>query len=1731
MNSKAGRDSVPRYLILAFLLFAIGICGAGYLYYEGQKTNIENDWRAEISAIADLKVKRILDWRTERAADAAVIFENPIVVRRVKGFLESPGPSPQLRKELVDWMASRQTHYQYESIFLLDRRGGVRLTANAAEGEIGRVVQALALDAMRAKKIVFSDLRHNEVTDRIDLDIFVPLLVHQRESTLCVGAYVLRIDPNHFLYPLIQLWPVGSRTSETLLLRREGDEVLFLNELRGAKNAALSLKLPLSQRQLPSGMAVQGKEGIVEGSDHRGVPVLAALRAIPDSPWFLVAKVDLEEVYGPIHERAYLVILLVLVLIVLTGGIVVVLVREQRLRYYRSQYEVELERNAIVRHYEYLTKYANDIILLADERGNIVEANDRAVAAYGFSREELIGRNVASLHSDGAGSSLEARMNQVERQNGLVFESIHRRRDGSTFPVETSSRLIEVEGRKFIQNIMRDITERKETEEEIRILAQAVRSTSECVLIGDLEDNLLFVNDAFARTYGYEKEELIGRNVWIIRSERNPAELVTQILPATLRGGWQGELLNRRKDGTEFPIFLSTSVVYDESGAPFALVGIAKDITEPKRAEEALRYERNLLRTLIDNLPDGIYVKDIECRKTIANPADVRNMGRQSEAEVLGKNDFDFYPEEIAAKFYADDQTVLQTSQPVLNREEYVLDAAGQRRWLSTSKLPLKDGQGRIIGLVGIGRDITERKQMEDALRESEERYRKLVETAPDVIYSLSEDGAIKTLNPAFERITGWSPDESLGKPFMPFVHPDDMPLAERSFREVMRGETPAPHELGILSKSGEYLIAEFVATPQIIDGRVIGELGIARNITERKRAEVALRESEHKVSEALEFNRRILDTSCIGILTYKKSGQCVSANAAAAKVVGAAVAQLLAQNFHEIPSWKKSGMYQAAIRALDTGIEQSLEVHFVTTFGKDMWLSSSFSSFDSAGERHLLVFVTDITERKRVEEALRHEKALMDALMDNIPDSIYFKDRQCRLVRINRKMMQSLKLDEMGKAIGKTDVDLYGEDFGQKTFAEDQHLMTSGEPIVGLLESRQLEDGQINWTSTTKVPLRDDRGEIVGLVGITREINELMRVQEVLSQERNLLRSLIDSLPDQIYVKDLESRFLVCNAGVARMAGVARPEDLLEKTDFDIFPEELAAQYYADEQRAMKFGEPIIDKEEAVVNKAGIMMWSSTTKVPVRDSQGNIIGLVGLNRDMTERKRTEERLRLSDEILQRVNALVLVGDGRGEITYVSPSVKKILGYDPAEILGDGWWHVTREDGEERSHEKEFVARTARGEIPMSTAPYEKIVKSRDGVPHHILWQDTKGPGNSVIGIGHDISERKLLEEQLRQAQKLESLGTLAGGIAHDFNNVLGIILGYATILEEAKDDPKKSSRSIVAINKAVQRGAGLVRQLLTFARKTDTLFESVRLNDVILELAGMLEQTFPRTIQVSSQLEKEIPSITGDGNQLHQALLNLSVNARDAMPSGGTLTFSTRAVMGVEVRRRFPEAQKEKYVCISVADTGIGMDKPLLARAFEPFFTTKEEGHGTGLGLAVVYGIVTSHHGFIDVESQVGRGTTFRLYFPIPERSIQMPLVATEQPQGQTLDGTETLLVVEDEEMMLDLLKNILEGKGYRVMTAKDGAEAIEMYAQHRDQIDLVLMDMGLPKVGGAEALQRLQSIDPKVKVILASGYISPHVKSEVLKAGVKHFVQKPYVPQEVLRRIRKVFESDKQL
>jgi signal transduction histidine kinase len=421
--------------------------------------------------------------------------------------------------------------------------------------------------------------------------------------------------------------------------------------------------------------------------------------------------------------------------------------------------------------------------------------------------------------------------------------------------------------------------------------------------------------------------------------------------------------------------------------------------------------------------------------------------------------------------------------------------------------------------------------------------------------------------------------------------------------------------------------------------------------------------------------------------------------------------------------------------------------------------------------------------------------------------------------------------------------------------------------------------------------------------------------------------------------------------------------------------------------------------------------------------------------------------------------------------------------------------------------------------------------KKKDGTDFPIylstsMVTDNKNKPIALVGIAQDITEKKQLEEQLRQAQKLQGLGTLAGGIAHDFNNILGIIMGYASLIQQGKLAQKRVSWGLKSIIKATDRGTGLVQQILTFARKKNVLFEIVKVNSAVRDLVDMAKQTFPTSISFSLDLEDNLPFIKADHNQFHQVLLNICINARDAMPAGGNISIKTTTILGKKLRKKFSDAKEINYTCIMISDTGIGMDKLVTKRIFEPFYTTKKEGSGTGLGLSVVYGIISNHHGFIDVESEEGKGTTFYLYFPVADEEINLTIDDLINKNKTESNGKETILLVEDEEMLLNVVKDTLKYHGYKVLTARNGKEAVELYSKNYNSIDLIFTDLGLPKLNGWQAYLEMKKFNPQAKVILASGYLDPKVKQDIPELELKNFVQKPYRPSQVLKQVRKVID-----
>lgn len=397
---------------------------------------------------------------------------------------------------------------------------------------------------------------------------------------------------------------------------------------------------------------------------------------------------------------------------------------------------------------------------------------------------------------------------------------------------------------------------------------------------------------------------------------------------------------------------------------------------------------------------------------------------------------------------------------------------------------------------------------------------------------------------------------------------------------------------------------------------------------------------------------------------------------------------------------------------------------------------------------------------------------------------------------------------------------------------------------------------------------------------------------------------------------------------------------------------------------------------------------------------------------------------------------------------------------------------------------------------------------------------------DALLQVLEDITETRKVQLGIAQAQKLESIGTIASGIAHDFNNLLGIIIGNASLIEKSADNHEKVLKRIDIINRAAERGTSLVKQLLTFARNSEPNYTAVSVNRIIGDISKLFDETFPKSMRLLCNLSEDLPMVIGDPSQIHQVLLNLIVNAKDAMKGVGQVIISTKPASAEVVHTLFPSATATEYLLVGISDNGEGMSQKILKRIFEPFFTTKGQLNGTGLGLSVVSDIMEQHHGFIDVKSRPGIGTDFSLYFPAHREATNEPVPAP-WIDADTPGGDETIMIVEDEDMLNELLSSILTSKGYRVLRTRNGRQAVETYRDNKERISLVISDLGIPNLTGGEVLTWLKEINPRVKFILSTGYVDTDELEAIRENGASEIILKPYRPIDLLKRIRQVLDQ----
>ncbi len=1369
--------------------------------------------------------------------------------------------------------------------------------------------------------------------------------------------------------------------------------------------------------------------------------------------------------------------------------------------------------------------YANDKILFC---------NIATEEITGYSSEEILAMNGWNLVHPDYRSIIRERAKQRFRDQSAFgrFRLPILTKNGNTRWVEINARGIEIEGENAILLTCVDVTDQRKAEAALKkseALFRTLADTMSSAVFFYKDNRILYVNKALTELLGYTKDDFERMNIWeavhpdhrAMVEERALARMRGEDVPAR----YELKVIDKWGN-TRWTDFTANTI--EVNGEP-VIMATAVDITARRRAEEILRENEETFRTLMDATSAGMFFYHGDHFKFV-NRA-MEQITGYTKQELMERRIWDcVHPDQR--------EMVKQRALARLRGEDVprrydlkIVTKQGETRWLdlNVSQIEL-DGTQCLMGTVI---DITERERTAEKLRLSEERFHTLYDQNPLMCFSVNEKGIIQFVNDAGGRNLGYTKEELVGTSMFSVFHHDDRETIARNLDMCLHGNG-ATHswELRKVHKSGTIIhvseVAQLMSDPE---GKPM-VLIVCEDITQRMHLEEQIRISE-------ELKARILDASQTGVLVISRDGRIVQANTEAERFYGLSNKELTnfaVQDFVHRKFWEDGSVcpYEdfPVVKCLKTGTAQGPVTMGIRRLDDSMtWAVFTVVPLLSGGETNgAVVTFLDITARKKMEEELREREAMLRALTETTTAAIFFyQDRRFPYVNRAMEKLTGYSKEELRTmrftALVHPD---HHELVRQRAIARQQG---KGVPARYELKIRT-KHGEVKWLDVAPSMI-EVHGEKV-LMGTAVDITERKQFEEELRRSEELTHRILEAVPGGIIEVAQDGRVLQANLDAQRFYGISALEFLKTTVDhlatINLWGD--GSDFDAEEfplLQCLRTGEERPPKTFGVRRPDGGISWGVFTAVPLLDiSTGKTNGAVMTFLDITSRKHIEDALRESEERYRKFFEEDLTGDfiasRDGCILACNKAFATMFGF--ASIEEAMYCNLNSVYGEQQSFSDLMALLAERRRVDY----HECIARRRDGKPVFLIQNviglfDSSGTLIGAKGYLFDNTAHKQLEQRLQETAKIEGLGRLAGGIAHDFNNLLAIILGYSERLAKSKEG--KVVKDAMAIGTAAQRGANLVKQLLTFARKTDVSFEEMNVNAVVDELARLLKETFPRNIELQIALDPTLPLIIGDSNQIHQAVLNLCVNARDAMPSGGTLTLKTEIVAGSGLRTAFPEASASYYAGILVSDTGSGIAEEVRAKIFEPFFSTKGRDRGTGLGLAVVYGIVNAHRGFIDVRSAAGEGSSFELYFPIPHSPIEDRALEVEQ-QRDLPGGKETVLLVEDEDLLRELVESLLKGKGYTVLTATNGEEAIQTFRENQDTVNLVLTDLGLPKLDGWTACKRIKAMNPHVRIIVASGYLDPEAKQEMVNGGVHEFVHKPYLATELTARVREVLDRD---
>lgn len=891
------------------------------------------------------------------------------------------------------------------------------------------------------------------------------------------------------------------------------------------------------------------------------------------------------------------------------------------------------------------------------------------------------------------------------------------------------------------------------------------------------------------------------------------------------------------------------------------------------------------------------------------------------------------------------------------------------------------------------------------------------------------------------------------------------------------------------------------------------------------KRFVSRIRRAHHDLRENQENLRITLHSIGDAVISTDTKGRIASMNPKAEEMTGwrqpEAAGKPLAEVFHVINEQTRQPVENPVAEVLSTEQPTSLpgQTLLIAKDGRETPITDSAAPIRNTDGKiaGVVLAFRDQTKERATRNALEKSKEEFKSILEDLLVGVIVHAADSSILRSNPQARRILGLSHEQMS-GKPAIDPVWHFIHENLSAMKpeeypvNQVISTGKRIENqILGINRPDCKETTWVSLSAIPVFTEQNVLSRIIVNFMDITGRKEAEKRIQFEQRLFHSLMETLPISVYFKDRESQFVIANPLSAPRLGAKTTEELIGKTDFDFFPEEAARQRYELEQQIMRTEQP------TQLEESGFDRWVLTTKAPWYGENGEIAGTFGISMDITDRKQAEKNLRRLSAAIEQSPETIVITDPEGVIQYVNPAFETISGYSPEEALGKNphmlksgqhddafystLWKTIRSGN---TWAGRFVNKRKNGELYTEEATIAPV-------------KDSTGIIINYVAIKRDITEELLKEEQFRQSQKMEAVGQLAGGIAHDFNNILQVIAGFSEILLGQLETESLEYQNATEIQKAAKRAAKLTRQMLTFSRKQPASKAQLNLNTTVQDTEVLLKVLLGEKIKLVQNLAPDLLPIFADHGQITQIIMNLAINARDAMPGGGQLTVATENItVDRQTAEAIPEATSGTFVCLSITDAGYGLSREVKDHLFEPFFTTKEVGKGTGLGLSVVYGIVKQSNGWIEVHSEKGTGSTFKIYLPASKTTVP------DKPEMTNQTRDPRILLVEDDAEMRTLVIRILKTSGYEIVAVESAADAIQRFEQENGRFDLLFSDMVMPGKSGLELVDELRVKNPELPVLLYSGYQDQRERWEKLESKGYHFLQKPFSTTALLAAVR---------